>query len=199
MAKGQGRIQQSAETRSAQEYQATQQARENQRNNPILQARAARVAARRKAIELGTVADDPEFMSNKAAVAQREQQRQNRANLTSTGVAGLASNYANPTLVALNEKARKDEFARDSAYQAHADLAGYMAETNALESDVQNTQLGIEGNIMAQAGGMSMSNQQLAAQIAAQRASIAPALIGAAIGGAAQVASAWFMPKTGGT
>lgn len=196
MAKGQGRIQNTSEQRSAQEYQATQEARNNQRNNPILKAREARVAARRKAIELGTVADDPEFMSNKSAVAQREQQRRNRANLTSTGVGGLASNYANPTMVAMQEKALKDQFSRDSAYQAHADLAGYMAETNAMEADVQNTQLGIEGNIMAQAGGMSMSNQQLAAQIAAQRASIAPALIGAAIGGAAQVASAWFTPST---
>lgn len=199
IAKGQKRIQDQAETRSSQQYQDAQAAKQRLLDNPELKARRLRVADRRKAIDSGTIADAKDFISNRAAVAERERSREARSNITDTGVAGLAANYANPTQIALAKQLNKDEFARDSAAQTETDAQNYMNETDAMERDIISTDLGINSGIMGTSFGVSQNNQQLAAQIAAQRASIVPGIIGAAIGGATGILtqSNWFNRGSG--
>jgi len=163
-------------------------------DNPELKARKARVAERRNAIDTGTISDAKDFISNRAAVAERERSREAKMNVTDTGVAGLAANFANPTQIALAKQLYKDEFARDSAAQTETDAKNYMDETDAMERDIISTTLGIDSGIMGTSFGVSQSNQQLAAQIAAQRASVFPSILGAAIGaGAGMITqSNWF-------
>lgn len=170
-------------------------------NDPELAARKLRVADRRKAIDSGTIADAKDFISNRSAVAERERAREAKQNITDTGVAGLAANYANPTQIALSKQLNKDEFARDSAAQTESDAKNYMDETDAMERDLISTDEGINSGIMNTGFGVSQSNQQLAAQIAAQRASVIPGIIGSAIGGATGILtqSNWFNRVGGGT
>ena len=134
------------------------------------------------------------------AVAKRAEEYKARLNLTKTGIAGLASNYADPTQVALANKVYEDEFARDSAGQTEDDARNYIGETRAMENDLIQTQIGVDSGVMNSAYGVSQGNQQLAAQIAAQRASILPGILSGVIGGAALVAagSSWFRPKSAG-
>lgn len=194
MAKGQKRIQTTAETRSAQQYDAGNQASQRLQNNPEIAARRARIQKRRGYIDAGKIADAEDFVSNRAAIAKRSEQRDMRANLASTGIAGLAANYADPTQVALADKANKDEFARDSAAQTEQDAKEYMSETNAMEQDLINTETGVDSSIMSNAWGNSNANLQTAAQVAASRASIMPAILGSIISAGASVATQgnWF-------
>lgn len=194
MGKGQGRIQREAEQRSRQEYTDGQAAKQRMLNNPELKARKARVAERRKAIDAGDLANAKDFISNRSAVAERERARETRMNITDTGVAGLAANYADPTQIALAKKLYKDEFARDSAAQTEVDARNYIDETDAMERDIISTELGIDSGVMNTSFGVSQSNQTLAAQIAAQRASVVPGIIGSALGEGAGILtqSNWF-------
>lgn len=130
-------------------------------------------------------------------MAEREQQRETKQNLTDTGVAGLASNYADPTQIALAKQLNKDEFARDSAAQTEADAKEYIGQTAAMESDIIQSDANIESGIQGTAFGTASNNLQLASQIAAQRASILPGIIGAALGAAGSVAtgSNWFQRR----
>ena len=201
MGKGQKQLQNTATQRSNEQHQVGIEAqRRLVTGSPEFQARKTRVADRRAAINSGDLRNAKDFIGNSAQTAKREEERQTRANLTSTGVAGLASNYADPTRIAMMEKMNKDEFARDSAAQNEENARQYMTETDAMESDVIQTDIGVNNGIMSSAFGTAQSNLQMASQIAASRASIAPAIIGAIAGGAAQAAtgSNWFNKKSGG-
>jgi hypothetical protein len=195
MGKGQKRIQTAAENRSAEQHTIGTQASEAAK--AAVAARKLQVGKRRAAIDAGTIGDQKDFVSNRAAVAERARQRDTRANLTKTGIAGLASNYADPTQIALADQANKDEFARDSAAQTESDAADYINQTNAMEENTFNAEVGTDMGVMNSAWGNSQNNLGLAAQIAASRASVVPGLIGAAIGAGTQVAagSNWFQKK----
>ncbi len=195
--KGQKQIQQTATTQSQEQYRTGVDAQNRLRNDPQLAARKALVEGRRGAINSGDLRNQKDFVSNAANVAERKRQRDMRANVMKGGVAGLASNYADPTQVALAEKAYSDEFERDSASQTHADLNQYMSETTAMETDLINHNAQIESGIMGTAFGTANNNLQLASQIAAQRASVLPGILGAAIGGASSMltGSNWFNKK----
>lgn len=199
MGKGQKQIQQTATQRSTEQYAVGKQGQQDLQNNPDFKARQARVAERRAAIDAGDLANAKDFMSNKAKVAERMRGREARTNLTKTGVAGLASNYANPTQIALADQLYKDEFARDSAAQTEADARDYISQTEAMETDIINTGLGISSNVMNAGFGTANNNLQMAAQVAASRASILPSILGAAIQGGAAVAtgSNWFQRGAG--
>ena len=194
MGKGQKKLQQQSTARTDEQHRAGVEARERLRNDPALAERRALVSQRRSAINAGDLRNQKDFISNSANVAERKRQRDMRANLAKTGIAGLASNYADPTQIALAERANSDEWERDSAAQTHADMNAYIGQTEAMEADLINHNAQIESGIMTAAFGNSVQNMNLAAQIAAQRASIAPAIIGAAIGGASRIATAWFNP-----
>lgn len=200
MGKGQRQLQDTATRRSAEQYDRGRQAQLDLKNNPEFKALKARLAQRRKHLDTGTVADAKDFVSNRAAVAERKRQRDSKVNLTKTGVAGLASNYANPTQVALADKLYEDEFVRDSAAQTESDFKEYIAQTDAMERDVINTELGIDSGIMNSAFGVSQNSLSQAAQIAASRASILPSLLGGAISGFAGIASNsnWFNRRPAG-
>lgn len=190
MAKGQESQQKKAEQRSDEQYADGRAATQRQvAGSPELNARKQLVSDRNKAITSGTISESPDFLSNKAAVAKRAEDYKARLNLTKTGIAGMASNYADPTQVALANKVYEDEFARDSAAQAEDDARNHIAETRAMENDLIQTQINVNSGIMNSAYGVSQSQQQLAAQIASQR-NILPAIIGAAISGASSVATA---------
>lgn len=151
--------------------------------SPEFKAYQARVAKRRQAIDTGTFANSADFLSNKDAVAQRKATYDATASLKPTGLGALALNKVNPAAVADQERVRRDEFARDSAMQAESDKRGFIGETNAMESDIIGKKLGVDTTIMGAAFGQSNYNQSLAAQIAAQRASVLPSIVGGAISG----------------
>lgn len=196
MGKGQKELQTKATQRSDEQYATGNAASKRLTDgSEEFKKRKELVARRRKAIDTGTLAEQSDFIGNRANTAERERQRSLRANTLQTGVAGLASNYADPTQIALAEKANKDEFARDSAAQNEADAAAYMAETMGMEDQLINQQIGIDQNMMSSAWGNSNNNMQLASQIAAQRASIMPAILGGAIQAGASMAGAWFSKK----
>jgi hypothetical protein len=201
MAKGQKNLQDTATKRSAEQHQTGTQAAQRLQNNELVHQRRARVQKRRGMIDSGRIADAEDFISNRAAVAKRMEQRDMRSNLTSTGVAGLASNYADPTQIALADKANRDEFARDAAAEAEDDARRYMAETNQMESDQIATETGIDQSIMGNAWNSANQNMDTAARIAASRASILPSILGAAIQGGMAVATQgnWFNKASGGT
>jgi hypothetical protein len=199
MPKGQKRIQQTAETRSAEQYQTGTDAAHRIENNPEVAARRALVQKRRGYIDAGKIGDAEDFVSNRAAIAQRAEQRDMRSNLASTGIAGLASNYADPTQVALADKTNKDEFARDSAATAEDDARKYISDTENMETGLINTELGADQSVMNSAWGSANSNLATAAQVAAARASIMPSILGAAIQGGAAIAAGgnWFQHGAG--
>lgn len=191
--KGQEKLQKTSEQRSAQQHQTGVDAQKRLLDGSAeFQAYKKRVAGRRSTIESGTYADSADFLSNKDAVAQRKATYDATASLKPTGLGALAMNQINPKAVADQERVRADEFARDSAIQAQADKRGYIADTEAMESDIIGKNLGVDSTIMGAAFGQSNYNQSLAAQIAAQRASIVPSIIGGVISGASQVAGAYL-------
>lgn len=201
MGKGQKQLQQQATTQSQQQYQTGTQAQQALlAGSPEFNAYKTRVASRRAAIDTGTLAQAKDFISNSANVAAREQQRETKANLTKSGVAGLASNYADPNQIVLADKMNKDEFARDSAAQTEADANQYIGDTTAQEQDIINKEIGVDTSVMNTALGTSTSNLQLASQIAASRASILPSIIGSALGGASSIIAGgnWFQRGAGG-
>jgi hypothetical protein len=194
MSKGQKQLQTTATNRSAEQYQAGTAASQRLQDNPEIAQRRALVQKRRGYIDSGTIGDAADFVSNRAAIANREQQRENKSNLAQTGIAGLASNYADPTQIALADKMNKDEFARDSAAQTESDAKDYIANTENMEQNLIGTETGVDSSIMNSAWGNANANLQTAAQIAASRASILPSILGSAIQGAAGIAtgSNWF-------
>lgn len=199
MGKGQKELQNTATQRSAEQYKAGQDATQRLiTGSPEEQARRKLIADRRHAIDTGTIAQARDFIGNQANTAERERQRQLRSSTAKTGIAGLASNYADPNQIALADQANKDEFARDSAAQNEADAQNYINQTTAMEDQTIGQQIGINQGIAGNAYGNSNSQIGLASQIAAQRASVLPSIIGAAISGAAGIASAgatsWFKP-----
>lgn len=190
-------MQQKADKRADEEFAVAKDAQKRLVDgSPEFQAKKVQVAERRNAIDKGTIADRADFIGNKSFVAERNEQRDAKANLAKSGVAGLASNYADPTQIALAKQVIDDEWARDSATQQEQDAANYINETNAMENDIINSEIGTDTNIMSSAFGVSQQQQQTAAQIAASRASILPSILGMAIGAGSQVASAgttaWF-------
>jgi hypothetical protein len=199
MSKGQKQLQQQATDRSAEQNRIGTAAANNVQNNPEVAAQRARVQGRRGYINAGDLADAKDFVSNRANTAAREQQRETKSNLLKTGVAGLASNYADPTQIALADKMNKDEFARDSAAQTESDAANYIADTENQEQGLINTELGASESVMNSAWNSSNQNMGMAAQIAASRASVMPAILGAAISGAAGIATGgnWFQRAAG--
>lgn len=197
MGKGQKAIQQTATTRSAEQYAAGNDAAKRLVDSPELSALKDRVHTRRAAIDAGDLRGAKDFVGNSANTAAREQDRELKANLTKTGVAGLASNYADPTAVALADQANKDEFARDSAAQNEADAKDYIGQTENMESGIINTETGRDTAIMGNAWGNANSNLNTAAQVAAARSSILPSVLGSVIQGTAGVVegSNWFQKK----
>lgn len=201
MAKGQKKIQEDAQRRSAAEYQEFKDSRTRLLNNEMAAERRNLIKNRKAAIDTGTIGDMKDFRSNRANVAERKRQRDARVNLTKTGIAGLASNYADPTQVALAAKMNDDEFARDSAGQTEADANAYIAETRAMEDQMIQYDAGNEYAIMGHSRADSMDNIRLAAQIASTRASVVPSIIGAAIQGVAGIATHgnWFQRRPSGS
>lgn len=197
MGKGQRQLQTTATQQSKEQFAAGTAAQNRMINSPERIARKKLVGDRRSAINAGDLRSAKDFVSNSARVAEREQQRETKQNLTDTGIAGLASNYADPTQIALAKQMNKDEFARDSAAQTEADAKEYIGQTDAMESDIINSDANIESGIMGTAFGTASSNLNLASQIAAQRASILPGILGAALGAGASIAagSNWFKNK----
>lgn len=191
MGKGQKELQNTATQRSAEQHQSGNDARNRLiTGSPDFQAREQLIKDRRNAINTGTIADAKDFIGNRANTAARERDRALKAGVAKTGVAGLASNYADPTKIALADQANKDEFARDSAAQNESDAANYINQTIGMEDQAIGQQIGVDQNIMGNAYGNSNSQLGLASQIAAQRASVLPSIIGAAVPVAAGIASA---------
>lgn len=189
MGKQQKEIQQTATSRSDQQYNDAQAAKDRMLNSPEMKAYAARTAKRRTAIDTGTFANAADFLSNKDAVAQRKATYDATASLKPTGLGALALNKVNPAAVADQARVRTDEFARDSALQAESDKRGFIGETQAMESDILGKKLGVDSTIMGASFGQSNYNSSLAAQIAAQRASVLPSIIGGALGAAGSMFS----------
>jgi hypothetical protein len=195
MGSGQKRIQTTAENRSEEQWRRGVEAQERALNDPVFKARQARALSRQKSIKEGTLAENKEFRSNAAGVAERNRQYDARTNLANSGIAGLASNYADPNMVANAARQRKDEWTRDSAAQTEADANEFIRETDAMDRDNIAHAAAINSGIMNSAFGVSQNQQQTAAQIAATRASILPGMLGAVLGTAGQVGSAWFARK----
>ena len=197
MAKGQKELQQKADQRSDQQFAtATEAQKRLVDGSPEFQAKKAQVAERRKSVDSGTIAERSDFIGNKSFVAERNAQREAKANLAKSGVAGLASNYANPTQIALAKQVIDDEWARDSATQQEQDALNYINETNAMENDIINAEANADASVMNSAFGVSQAQQDLAARISASRSSVLPAILGAFAGGVSLVATAgtgaWF-------
>lgn len=200
MGKGQKALQETATTRSNEQYQSAQDAKNRLINNQTLMDFKTRQAARRHAIETGQIADAKDFISNRAAVANRLEQYKTKANLTKTGIAGLASNYTNPNQIALANRLYEDEFARDSAAQAEADAKDYIAQTDANDQSIIALEQGRDAGIMNSSFGFAQNSMSQASQIAAQRASVLPSIIGSAISTGAGIItqSNWFNRGGGG-
>lgn len=158
------------------------------------------MAHRRNSVETGTIADQADFVHNRTFLADQNAQREAKANLAKSGVAGLAENYADPTQIALAKRVIEDEWARDAASAAEEEAGNYIKETDAMENDLINTQINTDSNVMGSAFGVSQNQQQVAAQIAASRASVLPSILGMALGAGAQIATGagWFSKKSGG-
>lgn len=109
--------------------------------------------------------------------------------MSNTGVGGLGAAYTNPKALATQNQIMKDELARDSAMQAEEDKRQFISQTNAMENDIIGKKLGVDTSIMGTAFGQSNQNLSQAAQIAAQRASILPGIIGMGLQGASMFMS----------
>lgn len=146
-----------------------------------------RIAARRKAIDSHDFDHAPSFVGNSAITAERNKRMENEANLTQTGIAGLSSQYASPDTVAMASKLLKDRMAQNTGAQFESDVGDYIRGTDAQEADLANADAGMYSNFYGDEQSRAWQNQQLAAQIAMQRASVLPSLVGAGIGGLATV------------
>lgn len=176
---------QQARARADQDRAAAQAARE-----PLRQ----RIAARRKAIDAKDFDNAPDFIGNKHISAERNKVLENTANLTQTGIAGLGSQYANPDTVAMAAKLLKDRMAQVTGGQFEEDVNTYIRDTGNQETDLANADAGMYTSMYNTETQRAMSNQQLWTQIAMQRASVLPSLIGAGIGGV----SGMFTGRFGG-
>lgn len=144
-----------------------------------------RIAARRKAIDAKDFDNAPDFIGNKHIAAERNKVLENTANLTQTGIAGLASSYANPDTVAMAAKLLKDRMAQTTGGQWEGDVNQYIQQTGAQETDLANADAGMFTNFYNTETQRAHNNQQIWTQIAMQRAAVLPSLIGAGIGGVA--------------
>jgi len=181
MAKGQKKLQNEASANAQQAQASTVAAETRLASDPLAEQRRIRIAARRKAITDGNVRDAPEFMSNAANVAERQRMRGLRTSLAPTGAAALGAAYASPEALASQNAVLNDSFDRDASAQAESDYRDYSANVNS--------------TILGNASQRSLSWQQIAAQIAAQRASVVPGLIGAGLGAGGSALSGYLQAR----
>jgi hypothetical protein len=192
LGKGQKELQKTATEQSKQDLVTAKAASDRLINNPQLKALEERTAADRTAIDNGTFQNSSRFSSNRDAVAQRIAQRNGSMSLARTGFGALGARYADPNQLAQQDNILRDENARDIALQAEEDARTFKNQTYLNEDNLINKRVGIDSGIMATAYGQSNYNFSQAAQIASQRASILPGILGAAISGAATVGSAYL-------
>lgn len=148
----------------------------------------ARLQARRNAIDKKDFANAPDFIGNNAITAQTNKMIENQANLTRTGLGGLASAFASPDQIAMVDKVIKEKQAENRGAQYESDVNQYIRETTGMEQDFMNSETGYYTNWAQSAGQRSFENQNLAAQIAMQQASVLPQMIGLGIGAAGTIA-----------
>lgn len=190
MAKGQKALQQTSTDRSKEQYQIGHDAEQRLiTGTPEWQAWSGRIDKRREAIDKGNYAEAPDFLSNKANRAEQTRQYQANKNIHPTGVGGAALANADTTQVALTNKILDDTFQYNLSKQAEDDARGYVADTNTLENQRINTQIG--NNQFLAGMGMDQSNINIdrAQQIAAQRNQAFMQMIGMGISGASSIFS----------
>lgn len=180
---GKGSAQRHAQNQEQQRLNQEREDRERARlaREPLRQ----RIAARRRSIDKKDFDNAPDFIGNKQISAERNKVLENTANLTQTGIAGLGSAYANPDTVGMASKLLKDRMAQVTGGQWESDVNDYIRDTGAQETDLANADAGMYSQFAQYNGQQAFNQQQLWTQIAMQRASVLPSLIGAGIGGVA--------------
>lgn len=151
----------------------------------------ARIAARRAAIDNKDFDNAPDFTSSRYLSTLRDQQMENTADLTSTGVAGLASSQADPTAVKQSSMLLKDRQAQVSGARFDEDKNKYINDTTGMETDLANADAGIYSSFYQQDQANAYAQQKIATDIAMSKANILPNILGAGISGAASIASAY--------
>lgn len=185
MAKGQNALQQQNTQLARQLAAQSQQDRQAlQQGTPEEQARRARVAARRTAIDKGDWANAPDFYSDSASVADRYKKRQTRMNVTPTGTAALGMAYANPNAVAQTNQVLADQWDNDAAQQFEGDVKRYSDETNDMELGIIRDRNDINNALLNNSSSRSLDHYSLAAQLASRRGSWLPSLISGGLGAA---------------
>ena len=190
MPKKQKELQQQATQRSDQQYAVGQQAQQRLiEGTPEMKADQQRVAERVATRNSGDYSNAKDFFSNKDRLAEQKRERDNVLSLNPTGASAIAMQYANPTQIALSQKIADDEFARDQTAQTEQDIRDYNSQTDAMEQNIINRQIGINSDIMGTGFSQANINQDRAAQIAAQRASFLSNMVGMALGGFSSLAT----------
>lgn len=190
IAKGQKQLQDTATKRSDEQYAVGKQAQQNLiTGTPEMKADEQRVATRRATINSGDYLNAKDFYGNKDRLAEQQKIRDNVKSLTPTGAGGLALPYANATQIALADKVSNDEFARDQAAQNESDIRDYNAQTDAMEQNLINRQIGVNQSVMGEGFQQANINHQEAAQIARDRSASIMQLAGMALGGFANLAT----------
>lgn len=182
-----GKKTEKAEAKQRQMQFEAEQADAKKRADAAREPMRMRINARRKSIDNKDYANNTDFINNTSIAAQANQQIQNQANLQDTGIAGLASSYADPTQVAMGARLIKDKMAQNSGMQYESDVKDFVRETSAMETDMMNSETGYYSNLSGQAAGQAFQNQNLAAQIAMQQSSWLPQAIGMGLQGFSSV------------
>lgn len=191
MAKGQAKLQETATQQSKQQYAIGSQAQQNLiTGTPEMNADQERVAYRRGKINTGDYSNAKDFYGNKDRLAEQQTIRDNVKSLTPTGAGGMALPYANATQIALADKVSNDEFGRDQAAQNEQDIRDYAAQTDAMEQNIINRQIGVNQAVMGEGFNQSNTNFNNAANIAAQRSASMMQMVGMALGGFSSLATA---------
>lgn len=190
IAKGQKQLQDDATQRSKEQYTVGKQAQQNLiTGTPEMQADQQRVATRRATINSGDYLNAKDFYGNKDRVAEQQKIRDNVKSLTPTGAGALALPYANSTQIALADKVSNSEFARDQAAQNEQDIRDYNAQTDAMEQNLINRQIGVNQSVMGEGFQQANVNQDRAAQIARDRSASMMQMVGMALGGFSSLAT----------
>jgi hypothetical protein len=109
---------------------------------------------------------------------------------------GIAGHYADPRAVAQNAQVLKAQQAEGASGQLENDWRGYVNETQDAERGVLTRNDNIYSTLMGSADDRSSRAENIARQIAQQRTNMWSGILGAGIGGFANIATAGMTDAT---
>ncbi|GEM_PF-6445110 len=183
MAKGQKAFQ-NQQQQYAQQAATNSQAANDRltQGTPEEQARRARVATRRKAIDSKKFGELPDFVPTFGAPAERQRRREALTSLTPTGATAMGFANANPTALAQMKMNMQDEFDRDAGLAYEQDVKNYIQDTDDMEMGIIRQRTDVDNSLLNSNNSRLMGHSQLQGQMASQRGSWLPSLIGGGLG-----------------